>query len=122
MKSYTPINLKEKLLKIGELWSPKVIAEINDYQIKLVNIMGEFVWHDHKETDEVFIVLSGEMIIEFRDGIAHLNTGELFVVKKGIEHRPRAKDICKIMVIEPRDVVNTGDAGGTLTAQNNIWI
>ena len=116
------INLKEKLLKFSDHWSPKVIAEMNDYQFKLVKIKGDFVWHDHKDTDEVFIVLEGEMNIEFRDKIVKLSKGEMFVVPKGVEHKPYSEDECEIMIVEPRDVINTGDTKGELTSDNDIWI
>jgi mannose-6-phosphate isomerase-like protein (cupin superfamily) len=95
---------------------------MNDYQFKLVKIQGHFVWHDHKDTDEVFIVLSGDMEIEFRDGKVHLSVGEMYVVPKGIEHKPFSENECEMLVIEPKGVVNTGDAGGELTAKNDIWI
>ena len=119
---YIPINLKDKLSKFREHWSPKVIAEMNDYQFKLVKMQDEFVWHNHHDTDEVFIVLDGLMTIEFRDGNVELSSGEMFVVPKGVEHKPRAKHECKLMIIEPKGVVNTGDAGGELTAENDVWI
>jgi mannose-6-phosphate isomerase-like protein (cupin superfamily) len=119
---YTPINFRDKLEKFSDYWSPKIVAEMNDYQFKLVKLQGEFVWHDHKHTDEVFIVLSGAMDIEFRDGVARVGAGEMFVVPKGKEHRTRAADECHALVIEPRGVVNTGDAGGALTAANDVWI
>ena len=90
------INLKEKLLKFSDHWSPKVIAEMNDYQFKLVKIKGDFVWHNHKDTDEVFIVLEGEMNIEFRDKTVKLSKGEMFVVPKGIDHKPYSEDECEI--------------------------
>jgi mannose-6-phosphate isomerase-like protein (cupin superfamily) len=122
VKSYLSINLKEKFSKIDELWSPRIVAEMNDYQFKLVTISGEFVWHDHKDTDEVFLVLAGEMEIEFRDGSALIKEGELFVVPRGTEHRPRADGLCHVLVIEPRGVINTGDAGGALTAPENVWV
>ena len=117
-----PINLADKLGKIGEQWSPRVIAEMNDYQLKLVKLQGDFVWHDHKDTDEVFLVLEGEMVIEFRDGAVTLRKGELFVVPKGVEHITRASEECCAMLIEPRGVVNTGDAGGAMTAENDRWV
>ena len=117
-----PINIKEKLSKFAEQWSPKVIAEMNDYQFKLVKIQGDFVWHDHKETDEVFIVIEGEMSIEFRDGEVKLSKGEMFVVPKGVEHKPHAENECQIMLVEPKGVVNTGEAEGELTAENDVWI
>ncbi|MFG6095669.1 cupin domain-containing protein [Leptothoe sp. ISB3NOV94-8A] len=119
---YTALNFQEKLAKFSDRWSPKVIAEMNDYQFKLVKVKGDFVWHAHKDTDEVFIVVDGQMIIEFRDGAVELSTGEMFVVPKGIEHKPHAEKECHMLLIEPRGVVNTGDTVGEKTAQNGIWI
>tara|TARA_Y100001970_G_scaffold166768_1_gene203992 strand:- start:1004 stop:1366 length:363 start_codon:yes stop_codon:yes gene_type:complete len=116
------INLKQKLNKFSEHWSPKVIAEMNDYQFKLVKIQGEFIWHNHPDTDEVFIVLEGNMKIEFENDTIELNEGEMLVVPKGIQHKPIADNECKIMLVEPRGVVNTGDAYSKLTADNNVWI
>lgn len=95
---------------------------MNDYQFKLVKIEGEFVWHDHANTDEAFIVIEGTMTIEFRDGRVDLGAGEMFVVPKGVEHKPYAKTECKVMLLEPRGVVNTGNAGGSLTADNDVWV
>lgn len=118
----TAINLREKLARFSEHWAPRVIAELNDYQLKLVKIEGEFVWHQHDHTDEVFLVLDGSMSIEFRDGLVRLNTGELYVVPKGVEHKPFAKSECSVLLVEPRGVVNTGEAGGTLTAANDVWV
>lgn len=116
------INFAEKLSKISERWSPRVVAEMNDYQFKLVKLEGEFVWHDHKDTDEAFVVLHGEMEIAFRDRTVTVRAGEMFVVPKGIEHITRAASECHALIVEPRNVVNTGDAGGPLTAQNDVWI
>ena len=116
------INLKEKLSKFSEHWSPRIIAEMNDYQFKLVKIKGDFVWHNHDDTDEVFIVLEGEMKIEFKDETVELKKGEMFVVPKGVEHKPYSDKECKIMLVEPKGVVNTGDAGSDLTAPNEVWI
>ena len=116
------INFEEKLSKFSDFWSPKVIAEMNDYQFKLVKIQGEFVWHNHDHTDEVFIVLEGNMNIEFEDKKIHLKEGEMYVVPKGIIHKPYAESECKIMIIEPRGVVNTGEIKGDLTASNDVWI
>ena len=99
------INLREKLEKFSDHWSPKVIAEMNDYQFKLVKIEGEFVWHNHTDTDETFIVIEGEMKIEFEDNTVVLKEGEMYVVPKGVEHKPYAEEECKIMIIEPRGVV-----------------
>ena len=119
---YNSINFKNKLGLFNDHWSPKVIAEMNDYQFKLVKIQGDFVWHDHKDTDEAFIVLSGVMDIEFRKGKVHLSTGEMYVVPKGIEHKPLAENECEVLVIETKGVVNTGETGGELTAKNDVWI
>lgn len=95
---------------------------MNDYQFKLVKVQGEFVWHDHPETDEVFIVINGVLDIEFRDGKVTLESGEMVVIPKGVEHRPVAKNECKMMLVEPKGVVNTGDAGGQWTAENDVWV
>jgi mannose-6-phosphate isomerase-like protein (cupin superfamily) len=119
---YQPVNLADKFGKFTDQWSPRVIAEMNDYQFKLARIEGEFVWHRHADTDEVFIVLEGSMRIEFRDGAVNLEAGEMFVVPRGVEHRPSAEQECRIMLVEPRGVVNTGDAEGELTAENDVWI
>jgi mannose-6-phosphate isomerase-like protein (cupin superfamily) len=119
---YSAINFEEKFVKFSEHWSPKIIAQMNDYHFKLVKFRGEFVWHSHAETDEVFIALDGEMSIEFRDGMVALKAGEMFVVPKGLEHKPFAANECKIMLIEPAGTVNTGDAGGDLTADDDVWI
>ncbi|WP_113929141.1 cupin domain-containing protein [Bacillus sp. P14.5] len=120
--THQPLNLKEKLSKITDHWSPKVFAEMNDYQFKLVKIHGDFVWHQHNETDEVFFVIDGEMKIEFRDSEVTLRKGELYVVPKGVEHKPFADNECHIMLVEPKGVVNTGEAGGDLTADNDEWV
>ena len=95
---------------------------MNDYQFKLVKVEGEFVWHAHNNTDETFIVLGGELIIEFRDKKIALKKGEMVVIPKGVEHKPVAQKECRIMIVEPRDVINTGGVGGHLTAKNDIWI
>lgn len=119
---YIPINFKDKLSKFDEHWSPKVIAQMNDYQFKLVKVEGEFIWHKHDDTDEVFIVLEGKLDIEFRDGKVTLETGEMYVITKGIEHKPVAKNECKIMIVEPKGVTNTGEVHGELTAPDDVWV
>jgi mannose-6-phosphate isomerase-like protein (cupin superfamily) len=117
------INLQEKLSLFADHWRPKVIAELNDYQIKLVKISDAFVWHKHDDTDELFLVVDGTMKIDLRDRAVTLGPGELFVVPKGVEHRPSAAGECHVMLIEPRGVVNTGDAAtGELTAPSDSWI
>jgi mannose-6-phosphate isomerase-like protein (cupin superfamily) len=116
------ISFAEKLGKLAALWSPRVIAESNGHQLKLAKLEGEFVWHDHKGADEVFLVIEGAMGIEFRDGVVRLSAGEMCVVPKGVEHKPFAGEACYVLLIEPRGVVNTGDAGGALEAPNDLWI
>jgi len=119
---YTPINLSEKLSLFTELWRPKIIAELNDYEFKLVKLQGEFVWHSHPETDEAFLVVEGSLRIEFRDGSVDLHPGELYIVPIGIEHKPYAEHECSVLIIEPRGIVNTGQADGELTAPQGVKI
>ncbi|QLC73773.1 cupin domain-containing protein [Pseudomonas sp. LPB0260] len=119
---YEALNLERKLALFDEQWAPKVIAEMNDYQFKLVKIKGDFVWHEHKDTDETFIVLDGKLRIDFRDGHVNLSKGEMYVVPKGKEHKPFAKDEAKVLLIEPRGVLNTGHAASDRTATNDVWI
>jgi len=120
--SYQAVNFKKKLGLFDEQWSPKVIAEMNDYQFKVVKIQGEFVWHDHEDTDETFIVLEGSLRIDFRDGSVNLSEGEMYVVPKGVEHKPYAQHEAKVLLIEPQGVVNTGDKASSKTAENDVWI
>jgi mannose-6-phosphate isomerase-like protein (cupin superfamily) len=117
-----PINIAEKLGKFSEHWSPKIIARMNDYDLRLVKLQGEFVWHDHKDTDEVFIVLEGEMTIHFRDEDVTVRKGELFVVPRGVEHKTSAAAECHAMIVEPAGTVNTGGAGGEKTAPVEAWV
>ena len=119
---FEAINFSEKLSKVSEQWKPKIIAQMNDYHFKVVKLQGEFVWHKHDDTDEVFIVLDGKMSIAFRDGSVSLKPGEMFVVPKGAEHKPIAERECNVMLVEPAGTINTGDAGGEMTADNNVWI
>ncbi|NVP56495.1 cupin domain-containing protein [Mycoplana rhizolycopersici] len=121
-KTHQAINFSEKFAKITDLWQPRVIAEMNDYQFKVVRIEGDFIWHDHTDTDETFIVLRGQLRIDFRDGAVSIGPGEMFVVPKGVEHKPFAEKEVHLLLIEPRGVLNTGHAGGDRTAQNDIWI
>ena len=116
------VNLAEKFALFSEHWTPKIIAELNDYQIKIVKVEGDFVWHDHSDTDEFFLVIEGTLFIEFEGETMELNAGELYVVPKGVQHRPYALEECKVMLIEPRGVVNTGEAESDLTASNDVWI
>lgn len=116
------INIQEKFNLFHELWTPKIIAQMNDYHFKIAHIRGEFTWHDHKETDEVFLVIEGTMRIDLPDDSVTLNEGEMYVVPKGIEHKPYAEQACKILLIEPAGTINTGDRGGEMTKPENEWI
>jgi mannose-6-phosphate isomerase-like protein (cupin superfamily) len=120
--SYEAINFGKKFRLFDEPWQPKVIAEMNDYQFKIVKLQGDFIWHDHKNTDETFIVLEGVLRIDFRDGAVRVSAGEMFVVPKGVEHKPYAEHEVKLLLIEPRGVLNTGHEGGDRTAENDVWI
>ncbi len=121
--NYKSINFQDKLSLFSEHWSPRVIAEMNDYQFKIVKIKGDFVFHNHQDTDETFIVLEGLLRIEFKDGAVDVKAGEMFVVPKGVDHKPYAEKEVKMLLIEPRGVLNTGDSETSeLTAQNDVWI
>jgi mannose-6-phosphate isomerase-like protein (cupin superfamily) len=120
--SYKAINFQQKFGMFAEKWSPKVVAEMNDYQFKIVKLDGDFVWHHHKDTDETFIVFDGHLRIDFRDGAVDIAAGEMFVVPKGVEHKPYAAGEVKLLLIEPRGVTNTGEEGGARTAENDVWI
>jgi mannose-6-phosphate isomerase-like protein (cupin superfamily) len=120
--NYQPINFAQKFGLLDAHWQPRVVAEMNDYQFKIVKLRGDFVWHDHKDTDETFIVIDGVLRIDFRDGAVRIGPGEMFVVPKGVEHKPYAEEEVKMLLIEPRGVLNTGDAGGERTAANDVWI
>ncbi|MBA1275743.1 cupin domain-containing protein [Stutzerimonas azotifigens] len=120
--TYSAINFAEKYALFHEQWAPKVVAEMNDYQFKIARLEGEFIWHTHSETDETFIVLEGELVIYFRDGEVRVGAGEMYVVKKGIEHKPSAAGETKLLLIEPRGVLNTGDETNERTALNDVWI
>lgn len=119
---YQSVNIQEKLSKFSEHWSPKIFSQMNDYHFKLAKIQGEFVWHDHSETDEVFFVINGKLDILFRDGKVTLNEGEMYVVPKGVEHKPVAEQECHIMLIEPSGTVNTGSVVDEKTVTHNDWI
>lgn len=122
------IDLAGKIALIDGHWQPRVVAEMNDYQFKVVKVEGEFQWHCHADTDETFIVLEGTLRIDFRsgpsgDGSIVLGAGQMAVVPKGVEHKPSAEVEVKMLLIEPRGVVNTGDgATSELTVENDQWI
>jgi mannose-6-phosphate isomerase-like protein (cupin superfamily) len=120
---YTAINFQQKLSLFTEQWTPKVVAEMNDYQFKIVKLQGDFVWHAHEHTDEAFLVLEGQLRIDFRDGAVEIGPGEMYVVPKAVEHKPFAAEEVKLLLIEPRGVLNTGDhEPSELTAVNDVWI
>ena len=116
------INIAKKFNKISDLWKPRVIAEMNNYQFKLAKVKDEFIWHSHDDTDEVFLVIEGLLVIYFRTYEVELRKGEMYVVPKGVEHKPYAKEECQIMLIEPKGVVNTGGKRNQFTAENDVWI
>ncbi|HCF4376384.1 TPA: cupin domain-containing protein [Pseudomonas aeruginosa] len=116
------INFAAKLALFDDRWQPRVIAQMNDYQFKLVKIEGDFVWHSHADTDETFIVLAGRLRIDFRDGAVHLGPGKMYVVPRGVEHKPFAEGEVRMLLVEPCGVRNTGDQGGERTAVNDLWI
>ena len=119
----TAINLSEKLSLFTDHWSPKIIAQIDDYQFKLAKVQGDFVWHCHPETDEVFIVVEGQLRIDFRDGAVTLNKDDMLVVPKGVEHKPFAESECHVMVLVRAGTVNTGDAPeNDLTTDAGAWV
>ena len=116
------INIKQKFSKFSEYWSPKVLAKMNDYEFKIAKIKGEFIWHNHTETDEVFIVIEGSMKILLRGETIQLSKGDLYVVPKGTDHKPVAKKECKLMLVELKGTKNTGSETHKLTAEDNQWI
>ncbi|KHK62683.1 MULTISPECIES: cupin domain-containing protein [Pseudomonas] len=122
MNQYSPINFAQKYALFHEQWAPKVVAEMNDYQFKIARLEGDFIWHTHADTDETFIVLDGELRIDFRDGAVMIGPGEMYVVKKGVEHKPSAEREVKLLLIEPRGVINTGEETNERTAVNDVWI
>ena len=113
----TKINLAEKLALLDRPFQPGIVGYLNDYKLVVVKVHGEFTWHKHDETDDFFLVLSGRVTIQLRDRDVVLEAGELFVVPRGVEHCPKAEEEAEVLLIEPRDTVNTGDAGGALTAE-----
>jgi mannose-6-phosphate isomerase-like protein (cupin superfamily) len=117
-----PINFQDKLQKISEHWSPRIIAQMNDYHFKVAKVQGEFVWHDHPGTDEVFIVLKGRLELQLREASILLNEGEMFVVPKGVEHKPVAQEECHILLVEPAGTINTGSVVDEKTAPYDVWI
>ncbi len=111
------VNLAEKLAGFEEHWEPRIAGMLNDYKVMLVKVQGDFVWHKHDETDDFFLVIKGHLTIQLRDRNVELDEGEMFIVPRGVEHCPRADDEAWVLLIEPEQTLNTGDAGGPLTAE-----
>ena len=116
------VDLRDKLSLFSEHWSPKVVATMNDYEVRVAKVKGEFVWHSHADTDELFLVVDGTLTIQLPDGDVTLSPGQLFVVPRGVEHCPVAAEEASILLIEPSGVVNTGQAGGDLTATHDTTL
>lgn len=116
------INFADKFARIGELHAYKLVAQMNDYHFKLVRMKREFIWHSHPETDEVFMVIDGQLRIDLRGETLSLTKGEMVVIPKGVEHKPSCQEECKILLIEPAGTVNTGNAGGDLTDTDIEWV
>lgn len=114
---HDPINLTEKLARFDEHWSPRTIAQLNDYDVMVVKVQGEFVWHKHDETDDFFYVLQGQLVIRLRDRKVVLNPGELFIVPRGVEHQPYAQEETHLLLIEPMGTPNTGDRATAVARQ-----
>ena len=110
------VNLEEGLSQFSDRWRPKIIAELNDYKVQLVKIQGDWVWHKHDDTDELFLVIAGRLTMQMRDGNVELGPADLIVVPKGVEHCPMASEECQLLLIEPFGTPNTGDVGGDRTA------
>ena len=123
MTEQRPIDLLAKARLLTEAWQPRVVAELNDYQFKVARLDGHFVWHDHPDTDEAFLVLEGRLRIDLPGERAiELGAGELFVVPAGMQHKPYAEEPTLVLLIEPRGVRNTGNTGGERTAEQDVWI
>jgi mannose-6-phosphate isomerase-like protein (cupin superfamily) len=116
------VNLDDKFGKVVKQRTPYVIAQMNDVHVKCVKPIGEFVWHKHDDTDELFFVHKGHLVIHYRDREVHLRAGEMHVVPRGVEHKPFAESECEVLLIEPAGTLNTGDAGGALTVAQEAWI
>lgn len=112
---HQPVNLAEKLAQFDEHWSPRTVATFNGHDVMVVKVQGEFVWHHHDDTDDLFLVLSGRITIRLRDGEVELGPGELFVVPVGVEHKPFAEHEAAVLLIEPTGTPNTGDTGTAAT-------
>jgi mannose-6-phosphate isomerase-like protein (cupin superfamily) len=117
------VNLAEKFAKFSEHWSPKIVGQVNDLHIKAVKVKGQFLWHQHDDTDEVFLVISGTLRIQLenRDDV-EIGPGQFFVVPRGVRHCPEAENECELLLLEPAGTINTGETHGDLTATVERWI
>ncbi len=116
------VTFSDKFARFSDHWSPRIVGQLNDLHVKIAKIEGEFVWHSHPETDELFIINKGSMVMHLRDRQVPLKAGDMFIVPKGVEHKPVADEECEIVMIEPAGTVNTGDAGGDRTVEDPPWI
>lgn len=116
------IRLKEKFARIVDHWQPRIVAQVNDYHIKIAKIQGPFVWHTHEETDELFFIHRGTLRLEFRDRVVELGPGDIYVVPRGAEHRPVADEECEILLFEPAGTRNTGAIDSALTVDDPEWL
>jgi len=116
------ISLSEKLAQFSEYWSPRIVGELNDSHVKLVKLKGEFVWHQHENEDELFLVIKGKLLIKLRDGDVTLEEGEMVIIPRGVEHMPVAEEEVHVLLLEPKTTVNTGNAGGDRTVAAPEWI
>ena len=129
MNSPESISIHSKLQQVQQQWTPKVIAQVNENLVKIAKLQGDFIWHQHDDTDEMFLVVSGELHLDFRDAASNPNVttrtlrqGEMLVVPKGVQHRPHAEEECHVIMIELTGVRNTGDVGGPRTAAIDDWL
>jgi mannose-6-phosphate isomerase-like protein (cupin superfamily) len=122
IKDISVVNIEKKFGKFHDLHSYKIIAQMNEYHFRLIRVKREFIWHKHPETDEVFMVIDGSLRIDLRNKTLDLKKGEMVVIPKGVEHKPSCVEECKVLLIEPAGIMNTGDAGGSLTDTNLEWI
>ena len=116
------VNLAEKLTRFNDLWSPKIVGELNDSYVKVVKVQGEFVWHHHEHEDELFLVLNGRLQIQFRDRNVWLDEGEMLVIPRGVEHRPVAEEEVHVLLLEPKTVLNTGNVTNDEKTNVAEWI
>jgi mannose-6-phosphate isomerase-like protein (cupin superfamily) len=122
MMNLQPIDIDQKFSLFTEQWSPKVIGKINNYLVKIGKLKGDFVWHKHDETDELFLVNKGVLRVDLREGSVHVKKGQIFIVPKGVEHLTHADEECELVMLEPETTLNTGDVKGGLTVEKLEWI